>query len=372
MDTIDKVHNTPLGENISNIILLISQKCNLKCTYCFGDNGEYSNCGLMSFEIAKNSIQFLMSRTKSKDLNICFFGGEPLINTNLIKEIITYTKLIENNSDIRFSYSMTTNGTLINDEIEQMIVKYNINTMISIDGDKETQDHNRFYANKKGSYEIVFENTKELRNRNLLSARATLTNYNMNILDIHNHLSDLGFKSVTISPANNLLTSSDYDELIENQANQIKEFETLISSGFFQEARKMNTICKILHKINKSFFRTRSCGAGRTMWAIDIDGNIYPCQRFVNDKRFVIGNVNSKIVDDNFLRITSINYYKKCESCWARNLCVGGCANENSFVNGKVNEPSQNICKYYLAMYEQCIKLYLRLSYTQKEKLGIK
>lgn len=142
--------------NITSLILLVAQDCNLRCSYCYADEGKYYNSGKMDVNTAKKSVDFLIEKSASEKIGICFFGGEPLLNFELIKEVVGYCYKKEKETGKKFGFSMTTNGTLINNEIEEFIIKNHISIQISIDGDKKTHDANRYYNGKLGSYETVF------------------------------------------------------------------------------------------------------------------------------------------------------------------------------------------------------------------------
>ncbi len=150
-----KVVKNKKSLNAKSLTLMISQECNLRCTYCYGEDGEYSNKGKMNFETARKAIDFFAGQSPSDKLSICFFGGEPLLNFELMKKVIAYVKNIEEKAGKTYTFSMTTNGTLINQEISDFIEENKISLIISIDGNKEMTDANRFYGNKKGAYEVI-------------------------------------------------------------------------------------------------------------------------------------------------------------------------------------------------------------------------
>lgn len=164
------------NEEISDLVLMVEQGCNLKCLYCYGGEGEYNNKGKMSFKVAKEAIDFLIKHCGTrKYISIVFFGGEPLLNLKLIKEIVAYIEELKKETDIQIAMNMTTNGTLLTEEIADYCLEKKIGIKISIDGPKEINDRCRGYKDGAGSYQDVLKNTHNLRNMGMVSARATIT-----------------------------------------------------------------------------------------------------------------------------------------------------------------------------------------------------
>lgn len=227
------------NRSVSAITLFVIQDCNLRCTYCYGDGGQYCDHGKMSIETVKKAVDFLVEQSETNNLDIAFFGGEPLLNMPLIKYVIKYTKQIEEKSNKRFSFCMTTNGTLLTPEIEKYLIDNKVSIQISFDGDKKVQDKNRFFANGKGSYDLVVEKTKNLRDKKQISCRGTITSVSLNLKESFEHLYELGFRSIMLSPADNLLTDEDYVILTNEFIKLIHVFEKLIDEGNYETAMKM-------------------------------------------------------------------------------------------------------------------------------------
>ncbi|SET32340.1 PapB family radical SAM/SPASM ranthipeptide maturase [[Clostridium] polysaccharolyticum] len=361
------------NENILSITILLVQECNLRCTYCYGEGGEYFDRGKISLETARKAVDFLIEQSGTeKDLSVALFGGEPLIAFPLIKELVPYIRKREKEADKNIYISMTSNGTLINDEIEKYLIENQIGVQISIDGDEETQNENRFYANKRGSYQDVIKNTSSMRKKGLLSARATMTSKNINMSEIFYHLDSLGFGSIAFAPAYNLLSEEDYEKLADEEVKFIGEFERLIKEKQYDKALKMKILLSNLVRIHKGLSRSMACGVGRKSFAIDIHGDVYPCQRFVNSKEYKLGSVlDGKVDNMKFKSEIVLSSHEQCKNCWARNLCVGGCPHENYMVTGKVMESPKRICNLYLKRFEHLIKVYIRLTEKEKQKLGL-
>ena len=258
---------------------------------------------------------------------------------------------------------MTTNGTLIKPKIQAFIEKNRIRLQISIDGDKITHDSNRYFATKEGCHDILMERTKELRGKNVLDARATITRTNFDITNIFKYLNNNGFNNIAISPAFNLLTDDEYDLLADEYIKMFEYSEKALKNNNLNNAKSNKIFTQEIARIHNARTRKVGCGVGRNMYTIDIDGNIYPCQRFVNHKEFVIGNVNNN--DDGqkkFLNQISVDQFDKCNSCWVKNLCSGGCVHTNYTSTGAMNIPYDKYCEYTKKIKSELMKIYLRMT----------
>lgn len=360
-----------IESNISALTLMVAQECNMRCTYCYGEGGEYNNKGKMKVEVAKKAVDYLVETSKENNLHIAFLGGEPLLNFPLIKEIVEYCKDIEKNSKKRFFYTITTNGTLLNKEIEGYLIQNKIICQISMDGPKEKHDQNRFFANQKGSYDIVVEKTKTMREQNLVTARATVTPENIDYQKIFDHLNGLNFKAIPIAIAQNMVDDSEYDEILEEYRKYIYYFKELIVSKQYDIARKMTDIMTAIEKIEYGTERQSGCGAGKKMYAVDIDGTLYPCHRFVGIPQFSMGNIYEGSDSSSFLNTIDVKKRKGCKECWAQNLCLGGCPHENYTNTGNINQASWRNCRMAKMVYEELIKLYVELDDEAKKYLLI-
>lgn len=366
-DLLDKEVN----KKISAIILMVVQECNLRCVYCYGNGGEYTNKGIMSEKTAFDSVDFLINNSDDEELFITFFGGEPLLNFKLIKEVVEYCKKREIDAGRKFRYSITTNGTLINKEIEKFLKDNKFIMQISIDGEKEKHNANRYDINGIGSYETVIKKTENLRKDSLISARATVSSNNMGYVEIFEHLVSLGFRVVPIAIAKNMLKDSDYNELYKEYEKYISHFEKLIQMGNIEKAKKMIDLYSAIEKIEYGSERYLGCGVARNMYAVDIDGRLYPCHRFVANKEYSLGDIKNGVSTkkSEFIKNLHIGNHEQCKDCWAQNLCLGGCPNENLLETGSINKASQKNCILTKLMYEKLIEVYVRLTEEQKNKL---
>lgn len=365
--------STEKFKNISAITLMMVQECNLRCKYCYAGDGEYNEKGRMSLKTAIAAVDFLIAQSGNRNnLSIVFFGGEPLLNFDVLKKIVEYANTQSELYNKNISYSMTCNGTLINKDITKFIVENKIAVQVSVDGNENAHDINRFYGNKKGSYEVIIKRTEELRNKRKLGVRSTITPENTDLVEIYNHLFDLNFRSIYAAPAIQMFTEEQFIELNESYNSLIQYFEELVENEEFHKAVKINNIMKNLERIHAGYESTYSCGAEVNFLAVDINGDFYPCHRFVNNKEYKQGDIFegvNEVSKTDFLMEAHVSNRLNCNSCWAKNLCGGGCHHENLEMTGKVTNPPKQYCTLTRKQLEGCLHLYLRLTEEQKEIL---
>lgn len=359
---------------VKHMVLMISQDCNLNCVYCYGDAGEYHNCGKMDIETAKRAIDFLVShRGDEKYVYVVFFGGEPLMNSQLIFQLVDYMDQIEQTMDIKFGKSMTTNGTMLTSDIVEYCRKKEIAIRISIDGPEEVNDANRCFKGGVGTYRVVMKNTETLRKEGLVSARATITPNEVDQDKVTMFLSNQGFKNIGSAIAHEMFNEEDYfraylamtngkeliRELLDNCEDNIEVYNQIGFMGYL----------RTVHQSNDADF---GCGAGRKMIAVDINGDVFPCQRFVGVEELKLGNITlNSIKPEIFLDKTYINSTerKKCSKCWIKNLCLGSCAHSSYVNTGDISGNSDVLCAYYKALYMDAICFYVQLTVEEKQVL---
>lgn len=349
---------------------MLCQDCNMRCSYCFAGNGEYNEKGYMNFKIGKKAIDFLIENSLSDDLTVCLFGGEPLLNSKLFIKMVNYCKYIEKEKGKKITITTTINGTLLTKEIEKFLIENNVRVQISLDGDKDTHNSNRYFSNKAQSYDKIMKNIDGMRKQGLLSARATVTRNNLDMIQIFNHLNDLNFRAVPFTPAFNLFNNNDLEDLKASYGELVVYFENLIKNGEINKAKKVTVLYSFIRKIYNARNRDISCGLGNSAIAVDINGDIYPCHRFVSDKRSIIGNIYDGFKRrQEFLESVNIENIDKCKKCWAKNLCIGGCPKEFKEDIENKDENKLDLCELHKFLYEKLIYLYLRLTKEEKEEL---
>ncbi len=334
---------------VKALCLHIAHDCNLKCRYCFAEEGEYQGTrGLMSLEVGKKALDFLIANSGNRrNLEVDFFGGEPLMNFNVVKQLVAYGREQEKIYDKNFRFTLTTNGVLLDDEVLEFANKEMANVVLSIDGRKEIHDYMRPTRNDKGSYELVlpkFQKVAESRNQNNYYVRGTFTHHNTDFSKDVLHLADLGFKQISVEPVVSPST----------EAYAIKEEDIpVIFAEYDALAKEMLARKKAGKDFNFFHFmidltggpcvakRLSGCGSGTEYLAVTPWGDLYPCHQFVGNEAFLMGNVFDGVkrtdLQDCF---KECNVYSKpkCQDCFAKYYCSGGCAANSFNFHGNIND----------------------------------
>ncbi len=350
---------------IKAMCLLVAQDCNMACKYCFASEGEYnqgSRC-LMSYETGKRAIDFLVENSGTrKNLEVDFFGGEPLMNWDVVKRLVKYARSIEKEKDKNFRFTITTNGLLLNDEIRDFINKEMYNVVLSVDGRPEVNDRLRVTQNGKGTYDLIMPKFKDMadsRGQKDYYLRGTYTHYNTDFSNDILHLADLGFKQLSIEPvvapkeADYALTEEDLPILLE-------QYEILA-----KEMLKRNDFTFYHYMIDLTggpciYKRISGCGVGTEYMAVTPEGDLYPCHQFVGDDEYKLGNVfegiTNKEKQQDFLDC-NIYAHKECDECFARLYCSGGCVANAYHYTGDVKGVYEYGCKLHRKRIECAIMM---------------
>lgn len=354
-----------LNMELSSIVLFMIQQCNLRCTYCYGEGGEYSKKGIISLETAMKAVDFLVENSTKKMVGITFFGGEPLMNFSLIKEVVDYAIKQGNKYEKQIQFSITTNATLLNDEITDFLVEHKFSVTISIDGCKEFHDKNRFFVDGKGTFDTVVKNTRRLVEKRPVSARATITKTNLDLVKNFYDLYELGFRRINMSPCFDMLDEEAYEEYSCNFEKLLQEYDQLLEEKKYDECKAMGEVTKKLHRVEQGGISSKFCGALINSVAVDVYGSIFPCHRFVGMDEFCVGNVYDGFDQKKYSEIAeeiNIESHDKCSDCWAVNLCGGGCIFENYLASGHINVPCERQCSYTKKSFEAVSDYYVALS----------
>jgi uncharacterized protein len=347
---------------IFTLELNISQACNMGCTYCFANQGVYDNAGLMSEEIAKRSVDLLKKIPSSDQITISFFGGEPLLNLDTMRNLVDYS--IRTLKDKKVNFQITTNGTILNPEILELFKKYNFKILVSIDGDKEHHDKYRRYKDDRPSYDAAVENIKKMKDSGLnLCVRATLCHGNTDIATfIQNFAGNLDI-GIRISPVMStdislILDKNDCDEIYQSY---LKVFSRAEAAKRYKEVfynSQLSAAISYCQDLSISRPRPYFCGAGIRMISVDACGNVYPCHGLVGIEEFKIGNVIDDIYLDKlegFLAQVHLANKKSCSTCFARNFCGGGCCHYFYLTNGDLNLPHDGFCGLMKTLYKLAV-----------------
>ena len=334
---------------VKALCLHIAHDCNLACKYCFAEEGEYhGRRALMSYEVGKKALDFLIASSGNRrNLEVDFFGGEPLMNWQVVKDLVAYGRQQEKLHDKHFRFTVTTNGVLLNDEIQEFINKEMDNVVLSLDGRKEVNDAMRPFRSGKGSYDLIvpkFQKLADSRNQERYYVRGTFTRNNLDFSNDVLHFADLGFKQMSIEPV--VGDESDPYAIREEDIPKIcEEYDRLakIMIEREKEGKGFNCFHFMIDLeggpcVSK---RLSGCGSGTEYLAVTPWGDLYPCHQFVGQEEFLMGNVDEGItrpeIADEF-RSCSVYSKEKCRNCFAKFYCSGGCmANAYNF-HGTIHE----------------------------------
>lgn len=337
------------GAVIKAICLHVAHDCNMSCQYCFGDKGAFDgDRSLMSYETGQKAIDFLLKNSGSrKNLEIDFFGGEPLMNFEVVKQLVDYGRKNESEYDKSIRFTITTNGLLLDDAKTDFINRHMDNVILSIDGRPSVNDHMRKTLNGQGTYDLIVKNYKTFihKRRGLYYVRGTFTRDNLDFSEDVRHLVESGFKNVSLEPvvldqsigfalqeADLIQILSEYDKLADMYIDYVKKGDQF---DFFHFNIDLNQGPCIIKRLS-------GCGAGTEYMAISPEGDLYPCHQFVGNRQFLIGNLYDVNYENKFYdTFNSAHIYNKeaCSKCWAKFYCSGGC-HANAFnANGDIRKP---------------------------------
>lgn len=354
---------------IKALCLNIAHDCNLRCKYCFADEGEYKGKrALMSPETAKKAIDFVLEKSgPRKNIEIDLFGGEPLLAFETIKAVVEYAKEAEKKYSKNIRFTMTTNATLLNEEIMEYLDKNMGNIVLSIDGRKEVNDKVRVRADGSGSYESILPKIKkmvEMRGKERqYYARGTFTRENTDFFNDIMHLAEEGFDEISIEPV--VLPEDNPLSLREDDLPKIFEQYDKLFYEMVKRHENGNEFKFYHFNIDLQggpciYKRISGCGAGHEYVAITPDGSIYPCHQFVGNENFKMGTLDSPELDIKIAEeFKNAHIYNKqeCQDCWARFYCSGGCQANNYNFNGDIHIPYKLGCEMQKKRIECAIAL---------------
>ena len=341
---------------VKALCLHIAHDCNLACRYCFAEEGEYhGRRALMSLEVGKKALDFLIANSGSRrNLEVDFFGGEPLMNWQVVKDLVAYGREQEKIHNKNFRFTLTTNGVLLDDEVMEFCNKEMGNVVLSIDGRKEVHDFMRPFRKGAGSYDLIvpkFQKFAESRNQDNYYVRGTFTHYNLDFAADVLHLADLGFKQISVEPVVAPPTE-DYAIREEDLPIIFEQYDILAKEMIkrHKEGRGFNFFHFMIDLTGGPcvYKRLSGCGSGTEYLAVTPWGDFYPCHQFVGNEEFLLGNVDEGIVrTDLTCDFKKCNVYskKECSSCFARFYCSGGCAANSYNFTGKINDVYEIGCK---------------------------
>ena len=342
---------------VKALCLHIAHDCNLACKYCFADEGEYhgQKRELMSYEVGKRALDFLIENSGNRvNLEVDFFGGEPLMNFDVVRRLVEYGRSREKEANKNFRFTLTTNGMLLNDEIMEFCNREISNVVLSLDGRKEVNDRMRPTRNSKGSYDIIvpkFQRFVESRGTKSYYVRGTFTRNNLDFTEDFKHMADLGFKEISIEP---VVSPDDCDYAIrEEDIEKICSEYDKLAVDIIERHKQDRPVTFFHYMLDLNggpcvYKRLSGCGSGTEYLAVTPTGDLYPCHQFVGNEEFRLGDIYNGIDrTDTVEEFKLCNVYAKdkCRDCFARFYCSGGCAANSYQFHGSITDAYDIGCK---------------------------
>jgi uncharacterized protein len=378
--------NTQASKKITDLTLNIVEGCNLRCRYCWNKAGVYSGSlkrpKKMNFGVAARAVDLLIKESKgAKDLVVDFYGGEPLMNFNLIRNTIEYCRKIRDAKKINFRFLLATNGTLLSKDKADFLIKNGVDVAVSIDGPRAIQDTQRPFADGSGSFDKIMKNINSLDPgyRNRMVGRATFTPYSRDVIKTFKFLRSLGFDRIEVCESEKagyelgaknhfFFSGPEGKKHLKSLYNKLARFYTLeiIKGNLTYENTYFNRFFKQLSRLYHLQSVVGACSAGFSLMAVDMDGSIYPCTAFVGIPEFRIGDVSTGIQDAklNAFLGTKIDASRSCSGCWAKRICrgCGSCYNLNYFTSRNLAQPDPYYCNLFRYKTKLMIAMIGRIS----------
>nr|WP_269141873.1 thioether cross-link-forming SCIFF peptide maturase [Lientehia hominis] len=335
---------------VKALCLHVAHDCNLGCKYCFAEEGEYhGRRAIMSYEVGRKALDFLIENSGNRrNLEVDFFGGEPLMNWEVVKKLVAYGRSKEKEFNKNFRFTMTTNGMLLDDEVTEFLNKEMANVVLSVDGRKEVNDRMRPTRNGKGSsYDIImpkFKKFAKARGSKSYYIRGTFTRHNLDFSEDVLHFADEGFDQISVEPvvappeADYSIREKDLPQILSEYDKLAREYIKRKQNGrgfnffhFMIDLSQGPCVAK----------RLSGCGSGTEYLAVTPWGDLYPCHQFVGQEKFLLGNVDAGVVNtevrDEF-KLCNVYAKEKCRNCFARFYCSGGCAANSYNFHGSITD----------------------------------
>lgn len=361
---------------LKSLCLHIAHDCNLRCGYCFAGTGDFGGYrAMMSKETAEKAVEFAIAGSKMRhNLELDLFGGEPLMNPEVVKHVINYVRRREFETGKNIKLTLTTNGTLLNDDIIQFLNDNRVMLVLSLDGKKETHDNMRPFPNKTGSYDAAvrgFKKVIESRNGKNYYLRGTYTHFNPHFAEDTLDMTKIG-KELSVEPVVGIdepyvLTEADLPVLYEEYDKLARAYLQKRREGDAFDFFHFNVALDNGPCVAK---RLAGCGAGHEYFAITPEGDIYPCHQFVGREEYKLGTLETGVVKPDLVqkfRHTHVMTKIECSTCWARFFCSGGCHANADLINGDISKPYQYGCKLQKKRLECAIVLQAILAAEAQE-----
>ena len=351
---------------VKALCLHVAHTCNLNCSYCFASQGKYhGDRAVMSFEVGKRALDFLVEHSGTRrNLEVDFFGGEPLMNFQVVKDLVAYARSIEKETGKNFRFTLTTNGMLVDDDVIDFANRECHNVVLSLDGRKEIHDRFRVDYNGKGSWETIvpkFQKFVEAREGKGYYMRGTFTHANPDFLKDIRQMLDLGFSELSMEPV--VCAEGDPSALTEEDLPIVLEQYEKLAELMLQRDAEGKPFTFYHYMIDLTggpciYKRISGCGSGTEYMAVTPWGDLYPCHQFVGEEKFRLGDiwegVTNTAIQSEF-RNCNVYAHPECRDCWARLYCSGGCAANAYHSTGSVTGVYEYGCKLFRKRMECAI-----------------
>lgn len=353
---------------VKALCLHVAHTCNLNCSYCFASQGKYQgDRALMSFEVGKQAFDFLIANSGSRrNLEVDFFGGEPLMNWEVVKRLVAYAREQEKLHDKNFRFTLTTNGMLLSDEVDDFLNREMSNVVLSLDGRKEIHDHLRKDYAGRGSYDAIVPKFKQLvekRGGKNYYMRGTFTHNNVDFTNDIFHMADLGFTELSMEPV--VCAPTDPYALTEEDLPELFRQYELLAEEMIRRKKAGNGFVFYHYMLDLKngpciYKRITGCGSGTEYMAVTPWGELFPCHQFVGDPKYSLGNiwdgVTNLAVQEEF-RHCNAYARPECRDCWAKLYCSGGCAANAYHATGKISGVYEYGCELFKKRIECAVMM---------------
>jgi uncharacterized protein len=360
---------------IKALCLHVAHTCNLNCEYCFASQGKYhGERALMSFEVGKRALDFLIENSGTRrNLEVDFFGGEPLMNWDVVKELVSYARVQEKIHNKNFRFTLTTNGILVDDDVIDFCNKEMSNVVLSLDGRKEVHDRLRKDYQGKGSYDIIvpkFQEFVKRREGKSYYMRGTFTHNNVDFTKDIFHMADLGFTELSMEPV--VCSPDDASALTESDLPVLFEQYEILAKEMIKRKKAGNGFTFYHYMLDLThgpciYKRISGCGSGTEYMAVTPSGDLYPCHQFVGDTKYLLGNlwdgVTNKEIQNEF-KLCNAYARPECNDCWAKLYCSGGCAANSYHASGKIT----GIYEYGCELFKKRIECAVMIQVAESEE----
>ena len=360
---------------IKALCLHVAHTCNLNCEYCFASQGKYhGERALMSFEVGKRALDFLIENSGTRrNLEVDFFGGEPLMNWDVVKELVSYARVQEKIHNKNFRFTLTTNGMLIDDDVIEFSNREMSNVVLSLDGRKDVHDRLRVDYMGRGSYDTIvpkFQEFVKRRGDKNYYMRGTFTHKNVDFTNDIFHMADLGFTELSMEPV--VCAPEDASALTQEDLPILYEQYELLAKEMIKrkkEGRPFTFYHYMLDLKNGPciYKRISGCGSGTEYMAVTPTGDLYPCHQFVGDTKYLLGNIYDGVTNkevQNEFKLCNAYARPECNDCWAKLYCSGGCAANSYHASGKIT----GIYEYGCELFKKRIECAVMIQVAEAEE----